>query len=404
VVEGDADALLVERVKQGDTRAFEMLVVKYQRRIERLIGRMVRDVDLVQDIAQESFIRAYRALPQFRGDSAFYTWLYRIAVNTAKKALMDMKRDPLVSETSLRSDDDGEETSRAGSELTDGETPEALLASKEVAAAVNAAIEALSEDLRQAITLREIEGLSYEEIAEVMNCPIGTVRSRIFRAREAIATRLRPCSTPARVIVGKAPENPQHPLAAPMKPQPPSLSAPATDEPTAEDLRRCLSALADGEASELAQACRSWREDATARQTWHTYHLIGDVLRSEELAHAPARDEAFLASLRQRLAAEPTVLAPAPVQQANAPRVRQPWLLPAAVAAGFVAVAGVLVVTRTSQPGAPVATPDPGGGVQPGRAAGGHPRCGDGCAGALGWQRHSRSAAGRIPARPSGCA
>jgi RNA polymerase sigma-70 factor (ECF subfamily) len=192
VVEGDADALLVERVKQGDTRAFEMLVVKYQRRIERLIGRMVRDVDLVQDIAQESFIRAYRALPQFRGDSAFYTWLYRIAVNTAKKALMDMKRDPLVSETSLRSDDDGEETSRAGSELTDGETPEALLASKEVAAAVNAAIEALSEDLRQAITLREIEGLSYEEIAEVMNCPIGTVRSRIFRAREAIATRLRP--------------------------------------------------------------------------------------------------------------------------------------------------------------------------------------------------------------------
>jgi RNA polymerase sigma-70 factor (ECF subfamily) len=173
-------------------RAFEMLVVKYQRRIERLIGRMVRDVDLVQDIAQESFIRAYRALPQFRGDSAFYTWLYRIAVNTAKKALMDMKRDPLVSESAMRSDDDGEETSRAENELTDGETPEALLASKEVAAAVNAAIDALSEDLRQAITLREIEGLSYEEIAEVMNCPIGTVRSRIFRAREAIATRLRP--------------------------------------------------------------------------------------------------------------------------------------------------------------------------------------------------------------------
>jgi RNA polymerase sigma-70 factor (ECF subfamily) len=169
-------------------RAFEMLVVKYQRRIERLIGRMVRDVDLVQDIAQESFIRAYRALPQFRGDSAFYTWLYRIAVNTAKKALMDMKRDPLVSESAMRSDDDGEETSRAENELTDGETPEALLASKEVAAAVNAAIDALSEDLRQAITLREIEGLSYEEIAEVMNCPIGTVRSRIFRAREAIAT------------------------------------------------------------------------------------------------------------------------------------------------------------------------------------------------------------------------
>ncbi len=189
--DADADAVLVDRVKRGDMRAFEMLVVKYQRRLERLIGRMVRDVDLVQDIAQESFIRAYRALPQFRGESAFYTWLYRIAVNTAKKALMDMRRDPLVLETA-REGEDGEETSRVENELSDGETPEALLASKEVASAVNAAIEALSEDLRQAITLREIEGLSYEEIAEVMNCPIGTVRSRIFRAREAIATRLRP--------------------------------------------------------------------------------------------------------------------------------------------------------------------------------------------------------------------
>jgi RNA polymerase sigma-70 factor, ECF subfamily len=189
----DADALLVERVKQGDQRAFEMLVVKYQRRIERLIGRMVRDTDLVQDIAQESFIRAYRALPQFRGESAFYTWLYRIAVNTAKKALMDMKRDPIVTESALRGKgDDDDEPTRADAELSDGETPDALLASKEIAAAVNAAIEALSEDLRQAITLREIEGLAYEEIAEVMNCPIGTVRSRIFRAREAIAARLKP--------------------------------------------------------------------------------------------------------------------------------------------------------------------------------------------------------------------
>jgi RNA polymerase sigma-70 factor (ECF subfamily) len=190
--DADADALLVERVKLGDVRAFEMLVVKYQRRIERLIGRMVRDTDLVQDIAQETFMRAYRALPQFRGESAFYTWLYRIAVNSAKKALMDMKRDPLVSEAAMRTDEDGEETSRAESELSDGETPEALLASKEIAAAVNSAIEALSEDLRQAITLREIEGLSYEEIAEAMNCPIGTVRSRIFRARDAIAARLKP--------------------------------------------------------------------------------------------------------------------------------------------------------------------------------------------------------------------
>ncbi len=190
--DADADVLLVERVKLGDVRAFEMLVVKYQRRIERLIGRMVRDVDLVPDIAQETFIRAYRALPQFRGESAFYTWLYRIAVNSAKKALLDMKRDPLVSQSAMQADDEGEETSRAENELSDGETPEALLASKEIAAAVNSAIEALSDELRQAITLREIEGLSYEEIAEAMNCPIGTVRSRIFRARDAIAAKLRP--------------------------------------------------------------------------------------------------------------------------------------------------------------------------------------------------------------------
>ena len=188
----DADAPLIERVKLGDVKAFEMLVVKYQRRIERLIGRMVRDVDLVPDIAQETFIRAYRAIPQFRGESAFYTWLYRIAVNTAKKALVELKRDLLVTESSRASRDDDDESPRVENELTDGETPEAVMASKQVAGAVNAAIEALSEDLRQAITLREIEGLSYEEIAELMNCPIGTVRSRIFRAREAIAQRLRP--------------------------------------------------------------------------------------------------------------------------------------------------------------------------------------------------------------------
>jgi RNA polymerase sigma-70 factor (ECF subfamily) len=192
MTEPDADAELVRRAKAGEVRAFEMLVVKYQRRIERLIGRMVRDSDLVQDIAQETFIRAYRALPQFRGESAFYTWLYRIAVNSAKKALSDFKRDPLVLESSRALDSDGEETSRLENELSDGETPEALLASKEIAAAVNSAIAALSEDLRQAITLREIEGLSYEEISEAMNCPIGTVRSRIFRAREAIALKLRP--------------------------------------------------------------------------------------------------------------------------------------------------------------------------------------------------------------------
>lgn len=187
----DSDALLVERTVAGDQKAYELLVIKYQRRIQRLIGRMVRDVDLVEDIAQETFIRAYRALAQFRGDAQFYTWLYRIAVNTAKKALMDLKRNPTISENSFKSGDE-DETSPLENELTSVETPEALLASKEIAGMVNAAMEALPEELRQAITLREIEGLSYEEISEVMNCPIGTVRSRIFRAREAISARVKP--------------------------------------------------------------------------------------------------------------------------------------------------------------------------------------------------------------------
>ena len=189
----DTDLMLVERTVAGDQKAFELLVLKYQRRIERLIGRMVRDVDLVEDIAQETFIRAYRALAQFRGEAQFYTWLYRIAVNTAKKALVDLKRDPLVSESALRGGgDDEDETSAVENELTTAETPETVLAAKEIAAAVNSAMEALPEELRQAVTLREIEGLSYEEIAEVMNCPIGTVRSRIFRAREAISARIKP--------------------------------------------------------------------------------------------------------------------------------------------------------------------------------------------------------------------
>jgi len=182
----------VERTVAGDLRAYDLLVIKYQRRIERLIGRMVRDTDLVQDIAQETFLRAFRALHQFRGDAQFYTWLYRIAVNTAKKFLMDLKRDPLIYEGAMRSDDDENETSRVGQELTNDETPETVLAAREIATAVNAAMEALPDDLRQAVTLREIEGLSYEEIATVMACPIGTVRSRIFRAREAISARVRP--------------------------------------------------------------------------------------------------------------------------------------------------------------------------------------------------------------------
>jgi RNA polymerase sigma-70 factor (ECF subfamily) len=188
----EADMMLVERTVAGDQRAYGLLVTKYQRRIERLIGRMVRDVDLVEDIAQETFIRAYRALHQFRGEAQFYTWLYRIAVNTAKKALVELKRNPVISENAMRGGSEDDETSFVGNELTSDETPETVLAAKEIAATVNAAMEALPDDLRQAVTLREIEGLSYEEIAEAMNCPIGTVRSRIFRAREAISAKIKP--------------------------------------------------------------------------------------------------------------------------------------------------------------------------------------------------------------------
>jgi RNA polymerase sigma-70 factor, ECF subfamily len=187
----DADALLVERANAGDKKAFGLLVLKYQRRIQRLIGRMVRDVDLVEDIAQETFIRAYRALHLFRGDAQFYTWLYRIAVNTAKKSLLDLKRNPTVSESFFATDDE-DETSWKKNELTTDETPESAFAAKEIAAVVNEAVDALPDDLKQAITLREIEGLSYDEIAVAMDCPIGTVRSRIFRAREAISVKIKP--------------------------------------------------------------------------------------------------------------------------------------------------------------------------------------------------------------------
>ena len=188
----DSDLLLVQRAVAGNQRAFELLVLKYQRRVARLVARMVRDSDLVDDVVQETFIRAYRALHQFRGEAQFYTWLYRIAVNTAKKALVDLRRNPVMNESALRGRDDDDETSPVSNELSSDETPETVLAAKEIGEAVNSAMEALPEDLRQAVTLREIEGLSYDEIAEVMNCPIGTVRSRIFRARETIAERLRP--------------------------------------------------------------------------------------------------------------------------------------------------------------------------------------------------------------------
>jgi RNA polymerase sigma-70 factor (ECF subfamily) len=189
---GDSDAMLVERAVAGDQRAFELLVIKYQRRIERLIGRMVRDVNLVEDIAQETFIRAYRALHQFRGDAQFYTWLYRIAVNTAKRFLLKLKHDPAVFQSALQSSDEDDETFQRRSEPSTDETPESVLAAKEIGEAVNAALEALPDDLKQALTLREIDGLSYEEIADVMNCPLGTVRSRIFRARESVSSKVKP--------------------------------------------------------------------------------------------------------------------------------------------------------------------------------------------------------------------
>ncbi|MCY0388553.1 RNA polymerase sigma factor RpoE [Robbsia sp. Bb-Pol-6] len=187
--EKDIDQLLVERVQRGDKAAFELLVAKYQRKIVRLISRLVRDPAEVEDVAQEAFIKAYRAIPQFRGESAFYTWLYRIAINSAKNYLASQgRRAP----TSTEADAEEAETFGDGELLRDINTPESVLMSKQIAQTVNAAMAGLPEELRMAISLREIEGLSYEEIAEMMNCPIGTVRSRIFRAREAIATKLRP--------------------------------------------------------------------------------------------------------------------------------------------------------------------------------------------------------------------
>lgn len=187
--ERDVDQLLVERAQGGEKRAFELLVAKYQRKLARLISRIVRDPAEVEDVAQEAFIKAYRALPQFRGESAFYTWLYRIGVNTAKNYLVSQgRRAP----TSTEKDAEEAETFEDAGQLRDINTPESVLMSRQVAATVNAAMDRLPEELRTAITLREIEGMSYDEIAEFMDCPIGTVRSRIFRAREAIATELRP--------------------------------------------------------------------------------------------------------------------------------------------------------------------------------------------------------------------
>lgn len=185
----EIDHELVLRAQRGDKRAFGLLVDKYQRKLARLLSRMIRDQAEIEDVVQESFIKAYRALPNFRGDSAFYTWLYRIGINTAKNYLVSLGRRPSVS-TDIEIDD--AENFEDGNELRTMETPETSLMTKEIAQTVNDTVAALPEDLRTAITLREIEGLSYEEIAIIMDCPIGTVRSRIFRAREAIALKLRP--------------------------------------------------------------------------------------------------------------------------------------------------------------------------------------------------------------------
>ncbi|MGA0583714.1 RNA polymerase sigma factor RpoE [Castellaniella ginsengisoli] len=189
MTEREVDLALVERVRRGERHAFDLLVIKYQRKIMRLLSRMIHDPAEVEDVAQEAFIKAYRALPQFRGESAFYTWLYRIALNTARNWQAASFRRP-ATVTPLENEDG--ETFDQIDGLSDQSTPESLMASRQVAQAVNEAIDALPDDLRAAIVLREIEGMSYEEIASTMQCPIGTVRSRIYRAREAIAARLRP--------------------------------------------------------------------------------------------------------------------------------------------------------------------------------------------------------------------
>lgn len=185
--ERESDQLLVERAQAGDRGAFDLLVMKYQRRLMRLLKRVVRDPSETEDVVQEAFIKAYRALPYFRGDAAFYTWLYRIAVNTARNYLASLAHR--VSATAAQS---REQVHALEEQLRDNNTPESVLASKQIALTVNAAVEALPPELRVAIVLREMDGLSYDEIAEIMACPVGTVRSRIFRAREVIAERLEP--------------------------------------------------------------------------------------------------------------------------------------------------------------------------------------------------------------------
>src|SRR3977135_482866 len=185
----EIDQQLVARAQSGDKQAYGLLVLKYQRKLARLLSRFIRDPAEVEDVTQEAFIKAYRALPSFQGDSAFYTWLYRIGINTAKNYLVALRRRAPTTTEFNSEDAEGFED---GEQLRDINTPESMMMSKEIAQTVNDTMERLPEELRDAITLREREGLSYEDIATIMNCPIGTVRSRIFRAREAIAEQLRP--------------------------------------------------------------------------------------------------------------------------------------------------------------------------------------------------------------------
>ena len=184
----ESDLVLVKRVQRGDKTAFDLLVRKYQHKVVKLVLRYVRNPAEAEDIAQEAFIKAYRALPQFRGDSAFYTWMYRIAINTAKNSLASRDRSPIAYDLDLT---DPEESHSVQTKLQDPDTPEGMALTEEIRGIVNSAIEALPEELKTAIVLRELDGLSYEEIAAAMECPVGTVRSRIFRAREAIDKRLR---------------------------------------------------------------------------------------------------------------------------------------------------------------------------------------------------------------------
>jgi RNA polymerase sigma factor (sigma-70 family) len=277
---GDTDQMLVERTVAGDQKAYELLVIKYQRRIERLIGRMVRDTDLVEDIAQETFIRAYRALAQFRGEAQFYTWLYRIAVNTAKKALVDLKRDPVVSESALRGGDDDEETSGVENELTTAETPETVLAAKEIAH-------------------RELchGGLARGAAPGGHAARDRGPELRRDRGSDELPDRHRavPDLPGARGHFGEGEADAGKPVGQ-------ALVKARMEVMEMMDKRELISALADGQlrGDGFARASRRLRRRAR-RATWHAYHVVGEVLRSGELASAGTPPDAFLAKLQARL-------------------------------------------------------------------------------------------------------